>query len=206
MQRFLLFIALSIIIAVQTSCWHTHKRKAFSFYKHRPTIEGSATLKTDGIYCMHLTDSTSTFLYIFYIYKDGSFFTVNSGGRDIPTKREDVLSYINIISEREKRSQKSDIDFWGHYIIRHDTFFAQHFYPDYDVIPPTYFLASFQAIIKNDSTLFVYHDWSEDYKHKGEEIYKRPIRYDFYPTNFKPDSSKAWYRNKKWYIAEHQKQ
>jgi hypothetical protein len=63
------------------------------------------------------------------------------------------------------------------------------------------------GLIKNDSTILINEelcDWCNTldpkyHKSGGKYVYANPLEYNFYKASFKPDSSFAWFRTKKWY-------
>ena len=75
-----------------------------------------------------------------------------------------------------------------------------------------------RGIIKNDTTIIIsqhIYDYcrsirfttriirdyciNSGYDNNGIKCYIPPAEYKFYPTTFKPDSTKAWFKKKKWY-------
>ncbi len=50
--------------------------------------------------------------------------------------------------------------------------------------------------ILNDSTIILYSDYSFWFKY---DLINKPNIFGFYPTNQKPDSTKAWFNNRRWY-------
>ncbi|MEX1189093.1 MAG: hypothetical protein WED33_07530, partial [Bacteroidia bacterium] len=105
----------------------------------------------------------------------------------------------------------SSSDSWGHYQIKGDSIFIQSFTYFYDstVLRDVYEL---KGVIRNDSTIYIFEhlcDWCfndpskySEYISKGKRHFIPPAEYRFYQTTKKPDSTNAWFFDKKWYNEE----
>lgn len=93
---------------------------------------------------------------------------------------------------------------WGHYQILSDSIYIQYFYFDNQNFYKRDVMELFGNIV-NDSTIQVYKKrctWCKNvyigYDNNTEIIFPQPIQFH-YKKGIKPDSSKAWFNNKKWY-------
>ncbi len=87
-------------------------------------------------------------------------------------------------------------EWWGDYVIANNTITIQDFNrTNQELYKRKVFVAQGKAI--NDSTI----DVNLDYCPKGNLVFMKggSTILRFYPLSPKPDSTKAWFNNKKWY-------
>jgi hypothetical protein len=84
---------------------------------------------------------------------------------------------------------------WGHYSIHKDSIKIQSFGHANDQLCKRSVYETVGEIL-NDSTLVIYSDYSYWFK---SELLEEPNIYGFYPTTIKPDSTKAWFNNRRWF-------
>jgi hypothetical protein len=170
-----------------TSCrW----RKGFSTFK-RPIYSQknqSNSLKINGLYY------SETSIYSFYLYSHGLFKTFVSSSKD---KKEFVQN-----PDPHKRNSDFDKELWGQYYINNDTLFIQYFYRIYQSVPKRYLVEKI-GVILNDSTINMKYEANKEYPKRLDQGLIKELQpnqvYRFYPTKSKPDSTTAWFLNKKWY-------
>ena len=179
-------IILIIVLFSFNSCGilMTQKRH-FNTYKSPVLQEGDKLpFKTNGVY----VEKNSHFNEVFYFYTNG--LVKNSGlhsdfwdnPKEIAKKVEDIY----IFSSKE---------FWGDYTIKDDTIYIQIFNHNTQFLYKRW-IFEWKGVIKNDTTIEMFSEYS--YFGKDQFIHK-PVIYGFYPTEIKPDSTKAWFNNKKWF-------
>lgn len=210
MKYFSKYLPTGIIIVITLTFLHScffriPNKKHFTYYaKNNISPVG---IQLEGFYFMvreahinypHLdhTNDPKYYIKVFFFYKDGTF---KSGGNRsynlIPT-REFITELIGYMEE--------DPDEWGAYVIEEDSIKAQYFVTKSVGIANTDII-EMVGYIKNDTTIVIEKElcnWCDnqfsDFK-KGVRIFNPPREYHFQPFEIKPDSSKAWFKKKKWY-------
>ena len=94
--------------------------------------------------------------------------------------------------------------YWGFFQINQDSLIVQYFHIDQQNFYKRNVIELYGNII-NDTTISIYKekcDWCENvyygYNNKTEIVYDEPRIYIF-KEQVKPDSTQAWFINKKWY-------
>ncbi len=163
-----------IIIAISVlfvSCL-INKKKGFSVYT-KPISPNAFTLKTNGVYL-----SKSHKGGVFFFYKNGIVYN------------EGFSKYFSLT-----KPLYVDKDRWGHYMLKGDTIIIQTFGRNDQSIYKRWVIER-KGIIIND-TSFEIHSW---FSHYGKTYMKQKELYKLYKYKNKPDSTKAWFVNKNWYL------
>ena len=156
-------------------------RSSFTLYKQNPIHKTSKSLKTDGVF----TNTNKEFTDSLYFYLDGTM-GLSSFGYGMNT--------LPI----------------GHYILKEDSLVGQYFGRDAGGSGRRYIYEIYGKII-NDSTLIIYAEkcdfcvgvyagWN-----KSPYIYYNPPLEFNYSKAAKADSSKAWFKKRKWYVVSARK-
>ena len=185
MIRFLFFAY--IIFSFSACTYH----KEFTNYRKK-TFDGRE-IRMDGIYYADKPDSTNRlpFRYLLF-YKDGSSYNGNDNSAIHIERTWSTLLFDSVYLPFWQRSMFSD---WGSFITRGDTVIIQYFIRlssdlSSRVVTDTYRILSdsklqlIQKEIPIPDTVFKYFP---------------SIEYEFHPYPQKPDSSKAWFKHRKWY-------
>lgn len=164
-------------------------RKGFDAYTLPITdAKSTSSLKTNGLY---ISDNGKA---AFYLYKNGKVKILVPSFNS--TDKKYWVSPNYVISERENMLYAYSKEWWGDYVIANNTITIQWFNRHYqEICKRRTFVA--QGKIINDSTI----DINLDYRVKVKRIYMEggSCILRFYPLSPKPDSTKAWFNNKKWY-------
>jgi len=192
------FIFITVIIL--TSCVNLHKR--FTYFREPIKCNNSVDVRIDGIYFavpgqesdkgMVFYSNGMVYIYTRHI-NDAELFWLN------PSK------YMRYEFPKQFCYNRLKKDLWGHYIIRNDSIFIQYFHRNID-----YWLkrnvTDLYGIIKGNTNIVIYKEkWTKDAGYHSEPLeitYNPPISYKFFQADFKPDSTSAWFNNKKWYKNE----
>lgn len=191
-----------LLVFITISCnLETHKN--FTAYKNIPIDSNSSSIRINGVYFLkNYTNQSYAPTPIIFLYRDGSAYVCRCNG----------LS-----------SNKSDPDFWnnpeeymsglrvnafsesGHYWVRGEDFYLQTFSVDPGAIFSTNTIEH-QGFIKNDSTIVLTKSicsWcypsNPEFDNNGVADLGQ-IEYRFYRTTVKADSSKMWFKNRRWYM------
>lgn len=174
----------------------------FTYYKEDPFVKESDSLLLNGAYATSLEENSLPVDLLFF-YKDGTCKVavwVSLVDTAFWLHPEYSLSYF-----KNNDFNTNKHLYWGHYIVRKDSIFIQTFHRFDQSLIIIRDVIQLRGVIKNDSTLLInkmFYDWSKWMLHKDarkNEQYNPPLKYKFYPTTLKPDSSFVWFRNKKWY-------
>lgn len=165
--------------------------KTFTIYKE-PVASSSVLLRTDGI----------------YISKNGaaSFFLYDNGKIKIFSPFFDTIpAYLwkspqNILKGMQGDWEYTQKERWGDYTIKGNEIIIQRFNRNNEEICKRSVFEE-KGHILNDSTIEIYSQYSYWWTDKLPSLYA-PCVLNFYQTNIKPDSTKAWYINKSWYKKE----
>lgn len=198
-RRVVLFVF--AIATLLSSCNSIHRH--FSYYKEPILSNSSKKVRLDGIYVVDCKD-TMTHIDLFYFYKNG----VCNAPAYVIWLRNRFCEYSHVMLERYKNlviefPQNSE---WGNYVIRHDSIFIQTFH-EFNQSTVIRDMVEFRGIISNDSTILITEmecAWCNRgfmNEKTGPDVtkYDPPIQFNFYPYDFKPDSTVAWFKNKRWY-------
>ena len=158
--------------------------------------EVKSPIKTDGIY--YGTNSNGAF----YLFHSGLKKAPNS----LPKNGEfwsNPKLYLDTMEYYSKKLWGWDSELWGHYKIINDSIYIQTFIRLFQANFKRYIVESV-GTITNDSTFQIHYDvsyWPLKYQkeHKLKTVFYPPETFKFYPTIIKPDSTQAWFFNKKWY-------
>ncbi|MCX6272681.1 MAG: hypothetical protein NTU44_15980 [Bacteroidetes bacterium] len=182
---YILFFGIIMIV----SCVNIHSN--FTCYKVPPFIEkDTISIKIDGKYIVNSLDEKYFVLdkYFksvkinypgkeFYLYKDGSFY----------------IEYGGVLGYKEN---------WGCYIVRSDSIFIQFFIRQSDSWMKRNTIELY-GLVKKDSIIIFkqINNLGEGTSGLNPEIlnYSPPAAYYFFRTEYKPDSTIAWYKQRRWY-------
>ncbi|HEX5003162.1 MAG TPA: hypothetical protein VFW78_11760 [Bacteroidia bacterium] len=169
------------------------------------------TLNLNGIY--FIEDSKKEFPTGFmFLYKDGSIYISNIGGSEIDSLFwSNPLKYLTFLESKWPSMTKTTRNFWGYYKIRNDSIYIQHFR-----LNDQYWMKrntiELLGIIKDENTILISkeickwcHVVSSKYDESGINDYTPPTEYKYFPSEFKPDSTEAWFKSQSWYKKENRK-
>lgn len=188
-MNYIKLIAKLFLLLFMMSCFiPITDRKNFRAYKQE-IFQGSNKfrLRFDGIYVS--TNSSGALAF----YSDGK---VKSIGSALPKgsvfwsnpKKEVQKLYSGYIFD--------DNEIWGEYHIINDTPYSESFGLNYtEFIVRQFFIKNGQLL--SDTTFAV--NSSKNTHYNIEFIKDGPNVFRFYKTKLKPDSTKVWYQNKRWY-------
>jgi hypothetical protein len=162
------------------------QKSHFTVYKQVVFEEKlSKQILFDGVYIQELGDLKKGF----YFYSDGSVKLIyfnKSFYKDLLNETIDTNSYKYSWKER-----------WGHYRIQKDTIKIQIFNYNTQFFPYKRWIMEYNGIVLTDTTVKMFSLFSYL---KKKQFNNNPMIYSFKQTNVKPDSTKAWFKNKKWYL------
>lgn len=196
------------------------RHKDFTYYIQPICNPPCGIIKTDGAYVINnLLIKRPTDLMFFY--EDG---TCRIETKGLVREFIDSIFWIDPAASLKRYSIELNEVFsgyrsenWGHYLMNKDSIFMQVF-TRYDVQNNVMRdVVECRGVIKNDSILVIFQEIYKPcgakfmlpakqkdcdnygYDPSGSIYYNPPIEYNFYQTPFKPDSSYAWFKHKKWY-------
>jgi len=199
MNKYRIYSLLLFIVAILiVSCVSFHQK--FNYYKESVRIVGSSSIRTDGIYFIYKKSFSHAPTQYLIFYTDGkvyvNFYHVIDENKFWlnPSKNTDTI-------ENKFGNSYLYNETWGHYIIRGDSLNIQFFHRNNGswIIRN---ITKYFCIIQNNSTLAIYREeWTKDagYYNVTELNYNPSVKYKFFQTSFKPDSSKTWFNTRKWY-------
>ena len=157
-------------------------RRGFNVYEKPITNSKSIRIKTNGVY---VSISNKDGKRGFYLYKNGLYHSEYFGDNfwNSPQKA---------LSKRKPYYNLSKN--FGQFQIYDDTINIQNFYSNNNEFFRKQ-LIHYRGLILNDSTIKILSWFGND----NVEILTEPMIYRFYKSSDKPDSTKAWFLNKKWY-------
>lgn len=182
-------IILVVFVSILTSCSSPFNcKKRFQIFKE-PIITGAADFKIqlNGIYVSKNGAGSMVF------YADGSYKTIYSNDPDGQLFWKNPDSVFKTLSQSWNYKSKET---WGHYLIKNDSITIQSFGRANDQLCKRSVYEKVGEVI-NDSTISIYSNYSYWFK---SELLDEPNIFGFYPTNHKPDSTKAWFNNRRWFI------
>jgi hypothetical protein len=176
----------------------THKH--FTIYQQLPFDSTSTQLRIDGVYFKKDNLYGNFPLTLIFFYGEGSALTCYCHGMSTVPETDFWNQPERYLVNMKKNIATNE----GHYNVRKDKFVMQVF----DIDPGALFpidSREYSGYIKNDSTLVLTggncswcHAPGNSYDKRGNTNYDE-IEYKFYKTDYKPDSSVFWFKNKKWY-------
>jgi len=186
MSRIKLYLVLMILCLCSACAGIYPCRKHFNVYKD-PFTESVAEipLRTNGVYVStNLSGS-------FFLFDNGYSKTVSSiepDGNSFWKNPESEINDLQLILNSFER------EVWGQYKISNDTIVIQTFGLNDQMCRRSVYETI--GVILNDSTIKVFSDYSYWF---DAEFIEEPNIYRLYETEHKPDSTKAWFNNKRWY-------
>lgn len=175
-------VVLSIICV---SCFVLpNSKKGFDVYKKEITQEANVfKINTNGVYL-----PVNQIVVPFFFFENGSveWYGWADDFRLKPTIDSDFNKFHRIYSSR---------NFWGHFRIHNDTIIIQAFSRNNQEFFKRY-VVEFKGVIKSDTSFVLLSGYNY---HDKRQFIDKPITYQFYPTALKPDSTKAWFNNKRWF-------
>jgi hypothetical protein len=155
------------------------------------------SIKTSGVY-LGVDNGNAIYFYnngLVKVYKDPAYKESYWVNPEIVSKsiNDFFVTYSGYTGE-----------WWGNYEIVNDSIYIQKFRRIFQNNIKRYIIESV-GTIENDSIIQIHYDishWPIKYQteHKLKTVFNPIETYRFYPTNLKPDSTTAWFLNKKWYI------
>ena len=197
------FIWLALVVSISLSaCFNKHGN--FSYYKEKPILTEAVPLRTNGVFVIAKLEGQWVTDHFFF-FKDGACLAPlwqRSLNDTFWSNPEPSLTYYkNRLKDFFPRG-------WGSFKIRKDSIYIQAFY-NFSQSTIKRDVVEIRGVIKNDTTILITQSrctWCRPvapnppkYNENGIQYFDKPIEYRFYPTDFKPDSSLAWFRKKKWY-------
>ncbi|QSB26510.1 hypothetical protein [Flavobacterium sp. CLA17] len=179
-------ICLLALISIYSCGLGPKKIDGFDNYKKVIILNNSIfPLKTNGIYVSINEGNSLKGIKGFYLYKNGIYHY----------EYFDDNFWLSPEKELKKRSSyyENSNDF-GEYIIRKDTIIIQDFYSNNNEFYSKKIL-EYKDVILSDTIVKIL----SSYTLNKEELLGEPIIYRFYPISKKPDSTKAWFLDRKWY-------
>lgn len=176
-----IIVLLFLLIIVFSSCFN--QKKHFKIIRIPVKEDRSKNFKKNGVYISNQEKGSALFFF-----ENG--FTKWSGWTN--NFIEDKVNNFKDIEEFNNNFQK---EYWGHYAIKNDTIIIQEFNHNNEEIYKRS-ISERHGLIINDSTIVIL---SWDSYWGNYQLPQDPMKYIFYPTNSKPDSTKAWFNNKRWY-------
>jgi hypothetical protein len=200
-DRTKIVLLVSIACIVLTSC-SLINHKNFYAHKHVPFGMTTPSLKTYGIYFPANFGSKSYLPNLFFLNQDGS---VESTLRN-EVSRIDSDKFWQEPDEYLKKLEMSSIVSSGHFYADNGILTIQTF----EMVNPGGFYTTTSVelcgYIINDSTFRLIETVCDiEYKNKlksGVELPFKEQEYRLFKTAIKPDSSKIWFKRKKWYQKE----
>lgn len=156
----------------------THKLPIFNEQKER-------NFNTNGVY---IPENNIKGRSIFF-YKNGSVKLGNyieNNQKKCDDMISEIHSYYNFFSDEG----------WGHYTIADDTIVIQAFNNWNLEFIYKRWIIELTGLIQDDSSFILISKYSY---HGKDEFINEPIRYNLCTIDVKPDSTIAWFVNKKWF-------
>lgn len=172
-----------------TSCLIPISNKRFFSIYSAPIFEGSNgyRLKYNGIY-VSINDSDG---FVFFTKGKVKWFSGYWSNAKVFWSNQDSAWYNIYASQFSYNKQEK----WGEYMIINDSFFAEEFnFNKTNFVVRDVFRQ--KGVIINDTTLVLstWYSVSDNFEFlNGIDTFR------FYRTHLKPDSTKIWYQNKRWY-------
>ncbi|TCN52473.1 hypothetical protein D0809_00050 [Flavobacterium circumlabens] len=170
------------------------KWEGFSNYEKPVRFEKSVKLKTNGVYVVDSVNGYINSKECYYLYNNGLCLP-NSQDKNFWKNPKYYLDeeYNRMVKYQEKYKIKPDV--FGQYSISNDTICFQVFGANNNEFFRRWVIED-KGIIVNDSTIKLFSSYS--YLRKIE-LLDKPKTLLFYKMEIKPDSTKLFYKNKKWY-------
>ena len=184
MKKITTYIIIFGIISGLSSCIFGNRKRDFKIYKLPILIKNNnIPIKVNGVYIPE-----KGYGHPFFFFKDGSI-VWKGWASDFRQNR------IRDMKDTQFHKIYSSKEYWGHYSISYDTIFIQAFNRNSEYLYKRW-IFEFIAVIQNDTSFLLLSEFSYQGKY---QFIDQPIQYHFYHTDIKPDSTKAWFNNKKWF-------
>jgi hypothetical protein len=172
--------------------------KYFTTYKN-PLIQNvkSYSIKSTGVY-LGVNNGNAIYFYnngLVKVYKDPEFSNSYWTNPELATKS--ISSFF--------LNNPGYIDeWWGHYEIVNDSIYIQKFRRIFHAGCFKRYIIESVGTIANDSVIQIHYNisyWPIKYQkeYKFKTVCNPSETYRFFPTNYKPDNTHAWFLDKKWY-------
>ena len=201
-EKRIILVILIVTIINLPACISKHKR--FNYFKEVPFSKNKFRIRYDGIYFIKSSNESYPTGYICF-YLDGSTYVPPHGVENMANLfwsnpkdyAESLEKYWNKFPNKE---------WWGSYKIINDSIYIQYFYK-FNQTTVKRDLVELRGVITNDYTIMLVEKqcgWCQSmsptiYNENAVKKFTPPVEYKFYPTDFKPDSSQAWFLKKRWY-------
>jgi len=164
-------------------------KKQFDIYRH-PVQNGKNVpgLRLDGIY---VADSEQA---CFYLYQNGKIMLPMSLFRFSAKRVPPSASWMLLEAQRQAGYEPDE--HWGEYELKDSTISIQYFnYNTQEICKRWVF--ELKGHVRNDSTIEIFYDHNT---RSGNDDTSVHSTLHFRQLSVKPDSTRAWYNNKKWYM------
>lgn len=182
------------IICILSSCFFTSKKHFYS-YKKEINVSTTISIKSNGIYLSNSKRGLNALAF----YKKGLVKQVSI--RDTLLEgyyKKDNIEKHFFINQNAFVSEwdLNEKELWGTYLINEDSSMIIQIFGDCRDCLFRRMVLETTVKIKNDTTLIVY----PTYDYEQKKYFKQDTSiYHFHPTDFKPDSTQAWFLKKHWY-------
>lgn len=188
MKLLRLILHFGVLILLSSCIIPITDRKNFKVFKNQ-VYQGTNKyrLRYDGIYVSVNSSGAIAF------YADGKQQTLGSA---LPRGAEFWSDPDGGMEDIVKGYKYDPDEIWGDYNIKNDTFYSEGFGLNYtELIVRQFFIE--KGVLLNDTTLVINSNRNTHYN--IEFVKGEPNIFRFYKTKLKPDSTKIWYLNKRWY-------
>ncbi len=200
MCKSITFLSLVALLFFTNAC-NLYRHNNFNAYKYKPLLSLKDEAKTAGIYFVTNYSTKGYFESptFFYLYKDGSVWGSNTVGLSTVPEQDFWKTPRAYLDKMNFNTAENS----GHFLIRENKIQIEVF----AISPGDFFTKNtikFEGQLKNDSTILLTKEICNWCIHHVREYPKTGIKdikeeYKFYSTSIKPDSSKIWFKNTKWY-------
>ena len=174
-----------LILLFLAGCGVLNKVEDFTVYKESIVeVRRQIPLRIDGVY---LTIDDKALPMVFY--KNGYFKRIVQWHDSSVWKNPD--KFLDIALSKPGLNVGEG---WGQYKLFHDTIVSQRFNKFGEGIYKRWVFEDSLKIL-NDTTLKLF----STHTYWGKYPNKSPVIFRFFPTDSKPDSTKAWFRDKNWF-------
>jgi hypothetical protein len=194
-----------LMVALVTSCVSIHRH--FTLYKEKPFLSKNDIIDLSGVF-IGKVEKLKNHYSVMYLYHDGSMIINTYVLKTV--RGEEFWNNVPQYLAKELNQLQAVPPNWnrltGHFIIRGDSIHIEYFITQDQYWLKRNSIENF-GILKNDSLIVLVSkkcEWChKSYYQGGSEFldgpYDPPKVYQFYYASYKPDSSKIWFKRKRWY-------
>lgn len=194
--------AFALLLCASSLFALTKYKKQFTLYRQSPMSANCKSVSLNGIFYSEKENKWGP--EFFYLYSDGRCYFTTFGGFNQSINDHDVDSLKKL--EKYLRTAASYTGVWGHYVLHEDSIKLQLLYPTYRESINKWYMTEYAGKIIDDTTISLVKSvcrWCKGnlmgYERAAMLPYKPVYMYRLIHSDFKPDSSKAWFTTKKWY-------